>query len=284
MGTDIHAFVEYAHFDDGRSFSGTPESPARLLGSFNLLSDYDLFNALGDGRNSLMSPGDIAKRALFPPRGVPSDISLPVAREYYDLIVGRDLPSRWFWPRHGCVSLEEVRPRLKEGVTLYGTPIGRGTVVDGTRSWRVVAKAHWHTPSWLTLQEIRQSLDHHGLAEAQLRWDFRALMTCLAEAQGNGNRQVRLVFWFDTERDAVFGSADNGVVDRQTACSGSIQKHPDAAYEQKRRQNIAQHHRRQMLYAQPGTNDGARGDGRKPRRQSRRPDLRRAPQPCERGC
>jgi hypothetical protein len=82
-----------------------------------------------------------------------------VAQEYYDLVVGRDLPSRGFWPRHGCVSLEEARPRLKEGVTRRGTPIGRGTVVDGTRSWRVVAKAWWHAPSWLTLQEIRQSLE-----------------------------------------------------------------------------------------------------------------------------
>jgi hypothetical protein len=40
--------------------------------------------------------------------------------------------------------------------------------------------------------------DHYGLTEAQLQWDFRALMTCLAEAQGDVNRQVRLVFWFDS--------------------------------------------------------------------------------------
>jgi hypothetical protein len=62
-----------------------------------------------------------------------------------------------------------------------------------------VAKAHWHTPSWLTLQEIRQSLEHFGLAEAELQWDFRVLMAYLAEAQGSiSGRQVRLVFWFDS--------------------------------------------------------------------------------------
>src|SRR5215467_1354959 len=118
MGTDIHAFVECADPDDGRAFSGTPEWPAYLLGSFNLLRDYELFDALADGRNSLMRPEDVGKRALFPPRGVPPDISLEAAREYYDLVVGRDLPDPRFWPRHGCVSLEDARPRLKEGVSL----------------------------------------------------------------------------------------------------------------------------------------------------------------------
>jgi hypothetical protein len=39
------------------------------------------------------------------------------------------------------------------------------------RTWQAVAKAAWHTPSWLTLQEIRQSLDHYGLEPAQLHWD-----------------------------------------------------------------------------------------------------------------
>jgi hypothetical protein len=146
MGTDIHAFVEYTDTDDGWPFSGTPEWPAYLLGSFNLQRDYELFDALGDGRNSLMLPEDVGKRALFPPRGVPPDLSLPVAQEYYDLVVGCELPSRGFWPRHGFVSLEEARPRLKVGVTLHGMPIGRGTVVEGTRFWRVVAKAWGHTP------------------------------------------------------------------------------------------------------------------------------------------
>jgi hypothetical protein len=36
------------------------------------------------------------------------------------------------------------------------------------------------------------------MAEAELQWDFRVLMTYLAEAQGGiTGRQVRLVFWFD---------------------------------------------------------------------------------------
>ena len=115
MGTDIHAFIECADPFRALPFSGTPDYPAYQLGSFSLLRDYELFDALGDGRNSLMSPKEVDKRALIPPGGVPPDISLQVAQEYYDLVVERDLPSRGFWPRHGCVSLEEARPRLKEG-------------------------------------------------------------------------------------------------------------------------------------------------------------------------
>src|SRR5262245_52536286 len=68
MGTDIHAFIECADPFRALSFSGTPEWPAYLLGTFSLLRDYELFDALGDGSNSLMLPEEVEKRALFPPR------------------------------------------------------------------------------------------------------------------------------------------------------------------------------------------------------------------------
>jgi hypothetical protein len=49
MGTDIHAFAEYADDRGRRVFTGRPEEPAWLFGKFSLLRDYALFDALGDG-------------------------------------------------------------------------------------------------------------------------------------------------------------------------------------------------------------------------------------------
>jgi hypothetical protein len=43
MGTDIHAFVEYANTPSGEGFRGDPACPARLLAEFFIDRDYDLF-------------------------------------------------------------------------------------------------------------------------------------------------------------------------------------------------------------------------------------------------
>jgi hypothetical protein len=199
MGTDIHAFVEYADESSRRSFSGMPEDPAWLFARCSLTRDYDLFDALGDGRNSQMAPEDVGERALFPPRGVPADLSLESSWEYYDLIVESQHPDSRFWPKHGVVTGTEAAERVQRGTSHLGTVVqsihyGR----TAPRGWQVVSKEYWHTPSWLLLREIQQSLEHHRLSLAQLRWDFRAVLRCMSEIEAQiGRGQVRLVFWFD---------------------------------------------------------------------------------------
>jgi hypothetical protein len=200
MGTDIHAFVEYADYWDRNPFSGNPDQPALLFGQFWLNRDYRLFDTLGDGRNSQMNPEDVGPRALFPPRGVPADISLVVAREYYDLVIDSHPPYPMFWPAHGGVSVDQAQQWVRGGRSHLGTVVQKGYYgTTPPRTWQVVSKEHWHTPSWLTGPEIRQSLEHQRLPLEECGWDFRALMRCLSDLEKQlGHEQVRLVFWFDS--------------------------------------------------------------------------------------
>lgn len=198
MGTDIHSFVEYAD-DSGRGvFSGRPEEPAWLFGKFTLLRDYSLFDALGDGRNAQMAPQDVGKRSLFPPRGVPPDMSVEAAWEYYDLVVETCAPHALFWPSHGCVSVGQAQERVRQGARLGSVvqTMQFGAILP--RTWRVIPKECWHTASWLTLPEIHQSLEHYRLPLTKLCWDFQALLKCLTVIEAQiGQGQTRLVFWFD---------------------------------------------------------------------------------------
>jgi hypothetical protein len=198
MGTDIHAFVEYADDRGRRTFTGRPEEPAWLFGKFSLSRDYALFDALGDGRNSQMLPEDVGERSLYPPRGIPADLSHEAAWEYYDLVVEDQTPHAMFWPKHGTVSAaqadERVRRRGHLGSVVQTVHYG----MTRPRTWQAVSKEYWHMPSWLSLREIHQSLDHHRLPLTELCWDFRALLKCLAAMEEQiGCGQVRLVFWFD---------------------------------------------------------------------------------------
>jgi hypothetical protein len=198
MGTDIHAFVEYADDKGRRSFTGRPEEPAWFFGKFSLLRDYALFDALGDGRNSQLAPEDVGERALYSPRGVPPDLSLPAAWEYYDLVADAQAPHPGFWPKHGRVSSPEAQERVQRGAHFGSVAQTTHHGTTPPRTWQAASKDYWHTPSWLLLAEIHQALEHPRLPLTERRWDFRALLKCLAEIEEQiGRGQVRLVFWFD---------------------------------------------------------------------------------------
>jgi hypothetical protein len=200
MGTDIHVFVEYASDDGRQSFSSRPEKPAWCFGRFSLSRDYLLFDAIGDGRSSQMRREDVRRQSLYSPRGIPADVSRPVAWEYYDLVVESQSPYPMFWPAHGCVTASQAQDRVARGKSHEGTIAQAGDYgTTDPRIWRAVSKDCWHTPSWLTLAEILASLDHHRLPIAERQWDFRAVLRCLAEIeQAIGPGQVRMVFWFDS--------------------------------------------------------------------------------------
>jgi len=198
MGTDIHAFVEYSDDRGRRAFTGRPEEPAWLFGKFSLLRDYALFDALGDGRNSQMPPEDVGERSLYPPRGIPLDLSQETAWDYYDLVIEDQSPDAGFWPVHQHISANQAEERLRQGAHEGSVAQTMHYGTTRPRMWRAVSRAYWHTPSWLTLQEIHLSLEHHRLPLMACRWDFRALLQCVTAIEEQvGRGQVRLVFWFD---------------------------------------------------------------------------------------
>jgi len=199
MGTNIHAFVEYADDSRKRCFSRRAEEPAWCVARFSLSRDYALFDALGDGRNNQMEPKDVGQRALIPPRGIPVDLSLEAAWEYYDVIVESQQPHPGFWPNHGFVRSCEADERVQKCRSHLGNVVQNIQYgMNAPTTWHVVSKDYWHTPSWLLLPEIQQSMEHHHLSLEQRGWDFRAMMKCLTEMGALiGSEQVRLVFWFD---------------------------------------------------------------------------------------
>jgi hypothetical protein len=199
MGTSIHSFAEYADEGGKPTFSGSPDEPAWFFGQFSLSRDYALFDALGDGRNSQMAPEDVGQRALFASRSIPADISLETAWHYYDLVVESETPHPSFWPTGGSVSVSQAEERVRRGKAHYGKIVQKTHYgATAPRVWRVVSKEYWHTPSWLQLAEIRESLKHHCLVLGELPWDFRVALECLAKIEeGIAPSQVRLVFWFD---------------------------------------------------------------------------------------
>jgi hypothetical protein len=200
MGNDIHAFVEYSHRELRQQFSGRPDEPAHFLARFSLPRDYQLFDALGDGRNFFLNPQEVRYRALHPPRGIPVDLSLVTAMEYYELVVDEAEPHPGFWPRHGCVNSSVAQARAAHGGLRFGTVAQTSFIgVTPPRTWQAIPKERWRIPSWLFLQEIYQALEYHSIKPGDVSWEFQAVLECLDKIEKElGTNQGRLVFWFDS--------------------------------------------------------------------------------------
>jgi hypothetical protein len=207
MGMDMIAFIETC-WPNREQFSGTPEDPAWVVAEFWPSRDYHLFDALADARARQMPPDDVPEyRAVHPARGVPPDLSRTAAMEYYDLIVGSELPDKYFWPPdYGSVTNEEeARRRVESGKAHYGEvaqtfnlPLGYAERTGkNIMLWRAVSKVGWLTPSWLYLREIHETLAANQLTEDRLEWDFRVILKALEESEKEiGKERVRLTFWF----------------------------------------------------------------------------------------
>ncbi len=201
MGTDIHACLEYA----GKSqkvFSASPRKPANLFAHFKINRSYILFDALGNGRSSLFEPDEVEKKSLFPPRGIPADLSLDAAQKYYLGILDTKGSGSSFWPKDWSVTKEAAASLVKNNQSHYGT-----IYMHDDTSWKVVSDPKYHAPGWLTYPEIKASLAHFDLPldnsvaeqENHLGWDFRLLMKTMEQLTKEiGEEKVRLTFWFDS--------------------------------------------------------------------------------------
>jgi hypothetical protein len=193
MGTDIHSFVEYANTPSGESFRGESAHPACLFAEFSISRNYELFDALANARSGQLGEGQASKGALFPPRGIPTDLSYRAAQSYFDLVKDTAVNSS-FWPQEGLVSQYEAIGRINSGEAHGGTvlhPFGKSQMCQ------TVSKPFWHTPSWLFPYEVDAALQHFGLTGA-LHFDFRLLLEAMKMLEAEvGVGRVRLVFWFD---------------------------------------------------------------------------------------
>ncbi len=195
MGTDIHAFLE--HRDNRGSFSGRSDDPAFFFAKFALARDYLLFDALAGVRSRQFSSDDRGFAPLHEPRGIPDDLSLDVAWEYYDLIIEDGYPDPRFWPAPGCISMEEAETRPRVDRHFISQTMFVGT--SPPRSWSLVVKRNWFAASWLYLGEVTASLQHHYVSLGNLSWESRVLLASLSNIEEHlGHERARLVFWFSS--------------------------------------------------------------------------------------
>jgi hypothetical protein len=177
MGCDIHAYIEY---------EGGPDRPfeALFLGEVELPRNYRVFKTLA-GLRSDTPP-------LFPPRGIPEDVSEAAFEGYYLFVI--DPADCDLYRGYNFVTLEEAEQWARSGVKRVPTECKKsgllsphGYIPDSTR----------HTPSWLWLSEIRQALEHSGLREDQLAQPYQVLLETMESVERHMKRKSRLVFWFD---------------------------------------------------------------------------------------
>jgi hypothetical protein len=67
-----------------------------------------------------------------------------------------------------------------------------------TKSNGLVSDPNWHTASYLSLEEIRRSLQHHSIDLSSTPLQFHAVIAAMeALERGFGAGRTRIVFWFD---------------------------------------------------------------------------------------
>ncbi len=200
MGTYMSAFIEIDYGERAPPFSDHMQVYSLTEGSFRFGKDYEVFDALAEGRNSQMRPEDRDpdRAPLITPRGMPSPRSLTVAQDYFFLVADpADPPNEHFWPAHRCVSPAEAEEWLESKGSHESEMIQWFNCEPGGRVWRVVSEPGLYNATWLRPNEFDAALRYHDLEPEELPVEYTILrhaMSLLGER--NGPERVRMVLWF----------------------------------------------------------------------------------------
>jgi hypothetical protein len=165
LGCDIHAVIEYNKWDSHWNSFCVIDIPR----------DYDLFSAIAFG------DGGVTDGLPYPPRGLPSDVSLQThelfymdAQEYKDLMA-----------KHGIefvIDPESMEDWERKEYLSTGAVIG----------------PDWHTPGCLNFTELTEALEQGGLTTEKQSPEIKAMLSAMEILADNyGSEKVRIVFWFD---------------------------------------------------------------------------------------
>lgn len=201
MGTEVHAFVEVDYATAGESFGETAEIRCFNRGEFFVWNVYELFDALGNGRSRHFPPETVGRWALFPPRGLPANVSEGVVVRYSHPVATENADIGAYSESHGMPGLPPVTAAEAErwvaaGWSHYYTPPApRFSLASVPRR---VSHPEWRNPSWLSLPEVYQSLAHFGLEVTHLSVEVEAILGVMESFERRlGSGRSRLVFWFD---------------------------------------------------------------------------------------
>ncbi len=171
LSSQRRAVTPFSNSDHVRSLLETAISPPR---------DYRMFAALAGVR------ADENEHPLIVPRGFPGVSSSDTFNEFHLCVVSD--------------SETDVGPRdIRQSYTneLIDKGVARVVIPPG-RSAAWLTDPDFHTPGWLTCQEIIASLDHCGYERSELSVEFRIVLAAMDMLdQEYGTDHSRLVFWFD---------------------------------------------------------------------------------------
>jgi len=204
-------FVEVDHSDSESPFTQTASIFSVTEGSFEFDGEYDAFDALAGGREAKTSPEDRdpGRQPLIKPRGMPNPRSVAVAWSYFKIVAEpSNLPNYRFWPSHRCVTpaiadqwVREQGSELSAVIQWFNVPPNKGTRRPSGETeleWPAVSEPHYHSASWLHLDEFDAALEHHRLKLADLPLGFSIVRNAMALAtERYAADRVRIVIWFD---------------------------------------------------------------------------------------
>lgn len=201
MGTDIHAFIEMDWSEEEKTFEQKDQIHAFNFGELLISRDYELFNALADGRSCYCTREEIERHCLYSPRGIPKYYNEATNNRYFHLVDDRDRADEIYLelaPKLSTINNEQADRYLQDGSSFLG---------EAEEIWhegashqaRRISHPHWHSCSWLTLKEIYESLEHFDLEIGELDFTFRVVLkTMINLEQELGMGRTRLLFWFDS--------------------------------------------------------------------------------------
>ena len=179
MGCDIHLFAEVCRDSGGYE--------ALADGEFLMPPDYRLFAALAGVRSE---PG-FAPMVL--PRGIPNDLSQYVADRYFVPVLDSGRAAEWQIGEH--VTPEEAQKLVEGGKSHWLTNETTQPFTPSTGGH--IAHPDWHSASWLTIDEVRQSLEHADYLLAEAPDEFQSLIEYVNALAARKDTTGRLLFWFD---------------------------------------------------------------------------------------
>lgn len=165
MGCDIHCFLEFKYNDGQWESFSKKIRPGR---------DYEVFSFLAGVRGY----GDI--QPLVDPRGFPKDAGYDASDSYF----------RYVTDDFGLVYGSVPRARAESWVNSYGS-----YYLDDSKSR--VSDPDYHSASWLTTEEFRESIRRREPIGKRIIVDHFELILAAMEGFENRGVPARLVFWFD---------------------------------------------------------------------------------------
>jgi hypothetical protein len=168
MGVSIFAVIKFKQFDNYSDFA-----------EVNIPRSDKLLPAIAFG------DGGLTDEMLYPPRGMPSDVSFKVTSLFFtDFETVKDYLTESNFENEEERTVEE-----------YLENAGKWAVEQYQKTG-LLPMPELYAESWLTFTELQKVLTHEGIDLSELTSEFRATLAAMQTlSEDFGVDNVRLVFW-----------------------------------------------------------------------------------------